>query len=793
MTNCPRHSDWMIRFAVLLAPIGVFGEEGMVSKPWEDVIVNYCLECHDADIQKGDVNLERLLDSPFDEQVAGWVEVLQQVESRHMPPAGEERPDEATFTTTTDAIVTALDSFAAKHPNPGRTDPVRRLTRTEYQNAIHDLLGIDIDVTELLPADESSHGFDNITVGELSPALLERYLDAAQKISRMAVGTSQKQPDSRTVRIRPDITQEDHIEGLPLGTRGGALISHLFPRDGDYDVRIFLTRDRNENVEGLHRPHQIEILLDGDPQAILRVTPPENRSDHTKVDADLRTRIKVEAGQRDLGVTFREDYSSLEETLRQPYQSHFNYHRHPRLSPAIYQVTITGPYDSSSAGMSGSRRRVLPEVPGAGQDPKAVAAENLRLLMRRAWRRAITEEDLDRVLAFFEEGYAVEKNFDAGMELALSAILVSREFLFRVEPDPEGLAPGTPYELSDLELASRLSFFLWSSLPDEELITAAEAGELTDSAKRSSQVLRMLSDPRAKTLVTNFADQWLYLRNLETITPDGRLFPDFDDNLRQAFRRETEWHFERMMREDRSVLDLLRSEETLLNERLAKHYGIPHIYGPRYREVKLKAGEPRGGLLRHGSVLSLTSYATRTSPVIRGHWILENILGTPPPPPPPNVPTLDDARIDENLPIREKLALHREKAACASCHELIDPVGFALENFDAVGRWRALDAGTPVDAGGSLPGGTEFEGVAGLEEGILSRPEFFVRTLTEKLLTYALGRGIEPYDDPAIRRIVRESAEEDYRFSNLILGVTSSEPFLRRMTGSPSSSQPSSH
>ena len=793
MTNCPRHSDWMIRFAVLLAPIGVFGEEGMVSKPWEDVIVNYCLECHDADIQKGDVNLERLLDSPFDEQVAGWVEVLQQVESRHMPPAGEERPDEATFTTTTDAIVTALDSFAAKHPNPGRTDPVRRLTRTEYQNAIHDLLGIDIDVTELLPADESSHGFDNITVGELSPALLERYLDAAQKISRMAVGTSQKQPDSRTVRIRPDITQEDHIEGLPLGTRGGALISHLFPRDGDYDVRIFLTRDRNENVEGLHRPHQIEILLDGDPQAILRVTPPENRSDHTKVDADLRTRIKVEAGQRDLGVTFREDYSSLEETLRQPYQSHFNYPRHPRLSPAIYQVTITGPYDSSSAGMSGSRRRVLPEVPGAGQDPKAVAAENLRLLMRRAWRRAITEEDLDRVLAFFEEGYAVEKNFDAGMELALSAILVSREFLFRVEPDPEGLAPGTPYELSDRELASRLSFFLWSSLPDEELITAAEAGELTDSAKRSSQVLRMLSDPRAKTLVTNFADQWLYLRNLETITPDGRLFPDFDDNLRQAFRRETEWHFERMMREDRSVLDLLRSEETLLNERLAKHYGIPHIYGPRYREVKLKAGEPRGGLLRHGSVLSLTSYATRTSPVIRGHWILENILGTPPPPPPPNVPTLDDARIDENLPIREKLALHREKAACASCHELIDPVGFALENFDAVGRWRALDAGTPIDAGGSLPGGTEFEGVAGLEEGILSRPEFFVRTLTEKLLTYALGRGIEPYDDPAIRRIVRESAEEDYRFSNLILGVTSSEPFLRRMTGSPSSSQPSSH
>lgn len=793
MTNCPRHSDWMIRFAVLLAPIGVFGEEGMVSKPWEDVIVNYCLECHDADIQKGDVNLERLLDSPFDEQVAGWVEVLQQVESRHMPPAGEERPDEATFTTTTDAIVAALDSFAAKHPNPGRTDPVRRLTRTEYQNAIRDLLGIDIDVTELLPADESSHGFDNITVGELSPALLERYLDAAQKISRMAVGTSQKQPDSRTVRIRPDITQEDHIEGLPLGTRGGALISHLFPRDGDYDVRIFLTRDRNENVEGLHRPHQIEILLDGDPQAILRVTPPENRSDHTKVDADLRTRIKVEAGQRDLGVTFREDYSSLEETLRQPYQSHFNYHRHPRLSPAIYQVTITGPYDSSSAGMSGSRRRVLPEVPGAGQDPKAVAAENLRLLMRRAWRRAITEEDLDRVLAFFEEGYAVEKNFDAGMELALSAILVSREFLFRVEPDPEGLAPGTPYELSDLELASRLSFFLWSSLPDEELITAAEAGELTDSAKRSSQVLRMLSDPRAKTLVTNFADQWLYLRNLETITPDGRLFPDFDDNLRQAFRRETEWHFERMMREDRSVLDLLRSEETLLNERLAKHYGIPHIYGPRYREVKLKAGEPRGGLLRHGSVLSLTSYATRTSPVIRGHWILENILGTPPPPPPPNVPTLDDARIDENLPIREKLALHREKAACASCHELIDPVGFALENFDAVGRWRTLDAGAPIDAGGSLPGGAEFEGVAGLEEGILSRPEFFVRTLTEKLLTYALGRGIEPYDDPAIRRIVRESAEEDYRFSKLVLGVTSSEPFLRRMTGSPSSSQPSSH
>ena len=754
--------------------------------PWQNMVGNYCLDCHDGLSEKGGLNLELLLDEEFAAHSDEWERVLRQIGSRQMPPVGKDRPDEAGYESAVDSLVAALDENAEIHPNPGRTDSIRRLTRTEYQNAIRDLLALEVDVAELLPADESSHGFDNITVGDLSPALLERYLSAAQKISRLAVGTPLRQPDSRTVRLKPDLTQEHHVEGLPLGTRGGSLVRHHFPRSGEYEIQVRLTRDRNDLIEGLNGKHQLVFLIDGDQRASLEIAPPKNRKDHTGHDANLKVHFDVEAGPQNLGVTFLKQPFSVPETFRQPYEAHFNYHRHPRITPALYEISITGPFEDQGSGETPSRKRLqLARELGENDDPLATAQAALSPLMRIAWRRPVSEADLDLILPFFEQGFADSGTMDGGLEAAVAAILVSREFLFRTESDPADLAPGTAYSLSDLALASRLSFFLWSSLPDNELLAAAERGELTrDPASLESQARRMLADPRARSLVTNFADQWLYLRNLETITPDGRLFPGFDDNLRQAFREETERLFADVVTEDRSVVRLLDSDFTYLNERLAKHYGIPHVYGTRFRKVALDDSVPRGGLLRHGSILTVTSYATRTSPVIRGHWILENLLGSPPPPPPPDVPALEDNDVAADLPFRERLAEHRKNVACASCHDVMDPIGFALENFDAVGRWRSQDQGLPVDASGGLADGTTFEGVDGLEAALIENPDPFVRTLTEKLLTFGLGRGVEPSDGPAVRAIAREAAKEDYRFSAIVTAIVKSPPFTQRLRAS---------
>ncbi|CAN5450578.1 hypothetical protein BH23VER1_BH23VER1_03930 [soil metagenome] len=739
--------------------------------PAATVVERFCLECHDTATTKGDLDLERLLDADVSAHLETWELAVRQLRARQMPPVGKDRPDEAGYDAAAAALESQLDAAAATAPRPGRTSSVRRLTRIEYRNAIRDLLALPIDPTELLPSDESAHGFDNITVTDLSPSLLERYITAAQKISRLAVGTPLNRPAGRTIRVRPDLTQEGHIEGLPLGTRGGALISHNFPLDGEYEVTIRLARDRNEEVEGLRETHQLELLLDGQHVRSFEVKPPKNNA-HATVDAHLHLRLPVEAGPHELGVTFVEKSSSLEETLRKPYAAHFNVHRHPRLSPAIYQVSIVGPFGEGTPGETPSRKRIF-----VSDDPEEIVSA----LARRAYRRPVTAADLERPLAFFNEARAAE-GFEAGIEAALSALLVSPSFLFRIEKDPADLPPETPYPITDLELASRLSFFLWSSIPDDELLAVAERGELREPPILAEQTRRLLADPRAGSLVENFAGQWLYLRNLESFTPDGRLYPDFDDNLRQALRRETELLVDEVVREDRSVLDLLASDHTYLNGRLARHYGIPHIYGDRFRRVALPAGSGRGGILRHGSILTVTSYATRTSPVIRGHWVLKNLLGTPPPPPPPDIPSLDDRTVDADLPMRERLAEHRANPACASCHDVMDPVGFAMENYDAVGRWRTHEDGRPVDALGGLPGGAPFQGVGGLEEGLLERPEIFVRTLTEKLLTFALGRGIGPDDAPAVRAIVRSAAAQDYRFSSVILGIVKSPPFTMRTT-----------
>jgi hypothetical protein len=749
----------------------------------QDFVDQYCLDCHSTEARKAGLALDTLSLDDVSQHAEVWENVVRKLVARHMPPARRARPDERTYNQVVTVLAGLLDDAAARHPDPGRTDTFRRLNRTEYQNAIRDLLALDVDTAALLPNDESSQGFDNITVGDLSPTLLDRYITAAQRISRLAVGTPGRSPGGDTFRFRADLTQEEHVEGLPFGTRGGALIAYQFPQDGEYEIQAWLTRDRNEQVEGLKEPHELEFLLDRQRQAIFTLTPPANGEENQTVDEKLKTRIRVTAGPHQVGVTFLKNPSSLLETKRQPYQAHFNMHRHPRITPALYQVSITGPYAATSPGDTPSRRRVFvsePPVPGQGEE-EACARRILSTLIRRAYRRPATDADLQTPLAFYRNTRA-EAGFDAGIEAALSAILVNPQFLFRVERDPPGVASGTVYRLSDLELASRLAFFVWSSIPDDELLDLAARGVLSRPGVLEAQARRLLADPRAHSLVSNFASQWLHLRNLDSITPDLRLFPDFDDNLRQAFRAETSLMFESVLREDRSVLDLLKADHTFLNERLARHYGIPHVYGSHFRRVPLEPDSVRGGLLRQGSILTVTSYATRTSPVIRGKWVLENILGTPPPPPPGNVPALKDNTVSSTLSVRERLAEHRASAACASCHNLMDPVGLALENFDAVGRWRTVEEGKPIDATGGLPDGSTFAGVAGLEQALLDRPELFVGTLAEKLLTFALGRGVEHHDAPAIRKIVRDARSNDYRLSSLVVGVATSTPFQMRRT-----------
>lgn len=762
-----------------LVPAAVEQPESPFNAAVTAVVDQYCVNCHDADDQKGGLDLERMIGSSVGQHSKEWEHVIRKLRARQMPPIGKERPEEEIYEDVVMRLSSSLDRAVAENPNPGRTETFRRLTRTEYQNAIRDLLAVEIDVAALLPKDEVSHGFDNVTVGNLSPTLLNRYISAAEKISRLAVGLPQYAPDGDTFRIRPDLTQEEHVEGLPLGTRGGTLLSYTFPRDGEYEIQVRLARDRNEEVEGLREAHELEVLLDRERVRTFTVAPPKGDRDFEKVDAHLKVRVPVVAGPHQLGVTFLKNPSSLLETKRQPYLARYNMHRHPRLGPAIYQISINGPYESKEAGDTPSRRRIFVSRPTTAAEEEPCAERILTTLLRRAYRRPVTSADLEKPMRFYRETRA-EGGFEAGIAAALSAVLVSPEFLFRIEKEPAGVASNTAYRISDLELASRLSFFLWSSIPDDELLGAAERGELHQPEVLEAQTRRMLADARGQNMVRNFAEQWLHLRNLESITPDLRLFPEFDDNLRQAFRRETELHFETMQREDRSVLDLLKADYTFLNERLAKHYGIPHVYGSHFRRVALSPDSERGGLLRQGSILTVTSYATRTSPVIRGKWVLENILGTPPAPPPPNLPALKDKTVAADLSVRARLAEHRADAACASCHDVMDPVGFALENYDAIGRWRTLEEGQPVDAAGGLPDGSKFTGVAPMEDGLVKRPELFVGTLTEKLLTFALGRGIESFDAPAVRKIVREAQADDFRFSSVVVGIVNSTPFTMR-------------
>jgi mono/diheme cytochrome c family protein len=755
--------------------------------PGRVLLDKYCVSCHNERVKTANLMLDRADLSNPGANVEVWEKVMRKVHIGTMPPPNMPQPTQEDRRALLAWLETSLDAAAVAKPNPGRTETLRRLNRTEYRNAVRDLLSLDIDANSLLPADESGHGFDNVNVGDLPPTLLDRYVSAAQKVSRLAIGSTQTSMQADTIRLPADRTQETHVDGLPLGTRGGVSIPYTFAQDGEYEIQVWLARDLSGNIGGLRersRSHEMVVLIDREPEKSFTIQ--KLVDDDTTLDKDLKVRVHVTAGPHDVGVTFINDSSSLLEAQRQPLLARFNERRHPRTAPAVDQVSISGPYEAKGAADTPSRRRIFVCRPeGANSEKELDCAKTiLSTLMRRAYRRPVSKADIEGPLAQYREGRA-GGDFDAGISRALSAVLINPEFLFRVEVDPKNVAAGGVYRISDLELASRLSFFLWSSIPDDELLDVAIRGRLSRPEELEKQTRRMLADRRSFNLASNFAGQWLRLRNLDAVVPSTRFYPEFDDNIREGFRQETELFVDSIVREDRSVLDLIRADYTFLNERLAKYYDIPNVYGSHFRRVAVGPETRRGGLLRQGSVLSVTSYATRTSPIIRGVYVLDNILGAPPPPPLPNVPALDEGTVSASLPMRERLAAHRKNAVCASCHRTIDPVGFALENFNAVGQWRSYEGeGEPIDASGALPGSAEFRGVSGLEDAVLSRPEMFASALTEKLLTFGLGRGVEYYDAPAVRKIVRDAAADKYRFSSIILGIVKSTPFQMRRSAS---------
>ncbi len=756
----------------------------------ERVLVDkYCVRCHNARLKTGGLVLDK--DAVDFTRVADHADIFEKVvrklHGRMMPPQGMPRPDEATIDAFAASLETALDRAALANPNPGRS-PLHRLNRSEYAAAVRDVLGLDIDASSLLPADDEANGFDNIAdVLKVSPSLLEQYLTAARKVSALAVGDLKTTPVGAVYRVPPDRSQEDHIEGLPLGTRGGILVRHDFPLDATYEFNVVLLQNIVGYVPGLEWPHELEISIDGERVFLAEVGgEQDNRLSDTNLaltketlDKRLRTRVAVKAGPHDVGVTFLRKDAALSDEPLQPFTRNLDLQDMNGV-PTINFMQITGPFDATGPGVTPSRRKIFTCTPAAAAAEAGCARKILTTVARHAYRRPVTDSEVAELMRFFDAGRK-HGSFDAGVEEAIAFILASPKFLFRAEPDPPQLASGATYPVSDVELASRLSFFLWSTVPDDELIDVAASGKLHDPAVLERQVRRMLADPKSKALVTNFAAQWLFLRNLQSFIPDSDEFPNWDDNLRQAMRTETSLFVESIMREDRNVLDLLTADYTFLNERLAKHYGIPGVYGSQFRRVKI-TDENRRGLLGQGAILAVTSYPNRTSVVLRGKYILENILGTPPPSPPANVPPLKET--GENgkvLSLRALMERHRAAPACATCHRVMDPLGFSLENFDATGRWRVKDAAGAVDASGQLADGTPVDGPIALRRALLKHPEQFVRTMTEKMLTYALGRGLDYYDMPVVRQIARDAASQNYRFSSIVLGIVKSTPFQKKM------------
>jgi hypothetical protein len=759
---------------------------GSAGPSQREILDKYCVSCHNQRLKTGGLALDTLDLGKIPAQAEVWEKVIRKLRSASMPPAGIPRPDAATYSSLAGWMEAQIDQ--ASPPYAGR--PIlHRLNRSEYANAVRDLLALDIDAAALLPPDDSAFGFDNISDAlGVSPSLQEHYLDAALKIGALAVGDPKIAPGSETWRIRQDLSQDQHVNGLPIGTAGGTMVRYNFPLDGEYSFQANLYRTNLNIMRGLESPHQVEFSVDGRRIHLASLGGAEDLASLFQkptdtgdaVDARLRVRVPVRAGPHVVTVAFLDDPDAVEPVRLQPYirssVDNFDWSG----SPHLQSLTIAGPFHPAGASDTPSRRRIFVCSPGREISDDACARQIVSTLARCAYRQPLAGPDLETLLHFYQSGKQ-DGGFEGGIELALDRILASPKFLFRVERDPAGATAGDSHRISDTELASRLSFFLWSSIPDDELLRLASEGKLKNPVVLDRQVRRMLADPKSQALVDNFAGQWLQLRNLRNVQPNSDLFPDFDDNLRQSFRRETELLFESVVQEDRSVMDLLTADYTFVNERLARHYGIPDIYGSRFRRVAV-TDDARRGLLGQGSILALTSHAERTSPVVRGKWILENILGTPVPPPPPDVPALKGNQEGQRpRTMREQMAEHRANAVCASCHKTMDSIGFAMENFDAVGAWRASDAGQPIDATGELSDGTKVSGVVTLRNALLSRPELFAGTLTEKLLVYGLGRGLDYRDMPTVRTILRDASRDNFRFSTLMLGVVRSAPFQMRM------------
>jgi Protein of unknown function (DUF1592)/Protein of unknown function (DUF1588)/Protein of unknown function (DUF1587)/Protein of unknown function (DUF1585)/Protein of unknown function (DUF1595) len=765
--------------AFLLPAATLLAQDSPSSAAYRATLDKYCVGCHRSPTPAAGLHFDSFDTNNFEANGVTWEKLARKLRNREMPPAGMPRPDAATYDALVKYVETGRDRLAENKPNPGRPT-LHRLNRTEYGNAVRDLLALEIDVAELLPADDIGYGFDNIgDVLQVSPVLMERYLSAARKISRAAVGDAAIPVSYQTYTVPHGLIQLDRLsEGAPVGSRGGTVVRHLFPVDGDYEISVSLQKSRDEAYLGLERERKLDLRLDDQRLTLFTIAASPKKivlGGGTPPDAHLKVRVPVKAGTRELAATFLKDTvikeGIIERVREDVVQTYFE---------GVGSITVAGPFNVQGPGETISRSNIFVCHPSGPAEEQTCATKILSNLAHRAYRRPVDADDMKQLIALYKGG-AQNGGFESGVRLALQKILVSPEFLFRTEVDPPGAAPGAVYKISDVDLASRLSFFLWSSIPDDQLLAVAESGRLSDPSVLQAQVKRMLADRRSQALVKNFAGQWLFLRNVARMSPDTTTFPNFDENLRQALAKETELLLESQLREDHSVVDLLSTDYTFLNQRLAEHYGIKGIYGNEFRRVKLEDPN-RYGLLGQASILAVTSYPNRTAPTIRGKWVLEQLLGSPPPPPPPNVPSLKDDATTQKLTMRERMEQHRANPTCAACHRKMDPLGFALENFDGLGGWRVSTApgAGPIDASGALPDGTPFNGPAGLREVLLKKQDMFVETFTERLLTYALGRGVEEYDYAALRKIAREAAAHDQKWSAIILGIVNSTPFQMR-------------
>jgi mono/diheme cytochrome c family protein len=780
--------------------------------PARELVTTYCVSCHNQRLKTGNLMLDGVDADQVSNSAEEWEKVIVKLRSRAMPPPGVRRPDNARYDEVATWLETALDRAAAVRVNPGRPGELHRLNRTEYGNAVRDLLGLEIDPKAMLPADEQAHGFStNAEALSIQPALLDRYLSAAAKIARLAVGDPAMPAGFERYTALKDnsnestwLSQNERLgEEFPLGSRGGIVARHYFPVDGEYVFKVRLDRTDTGIIRGLQWRNDIEIRLDGVRVGQFSIGgTPEFTAGRAQIgngnyvdassplsngDDRLEVRVPVKAGMRQAIATIvKPDNLALEglgpNAIPIWSREHLNRSDTPLM---ISSLLIGGPYGGRVSPESPSRRRLFVCQPASTREETACATKILTTLARRAYRRAPTNDDIQTLVRFYQ-GARTQRDFDSGIRAGIERILLSPDFLFRIETDPAGTAPGAAYNLPDVQLASRLSFFLWSSIPDDELLDTAIHGTLHEPAMLEQQVRRMLGDARARTaLVQNFFEEWLQIRNVGLLTPDlNQKFPWFDDNLRVAFVKEMELFLDAQLKEDRSIVDLLTSDQTFLNEQLARHYGVPGVYGSHFRRVTL-ADDNRFGLLGKAAVLSVTSYSTRTAPTIRGKWLLENILAAPPPAPPPNVPALEETSKDgKPRSVREMLEVHRQNPVCASCHARMDPLGLSLENFDAIGQWRTTDASVPINASGVLLDGTKVDGPAALRRALVAQREQFVRTVAGKMLTYAIGRGLEYDDAPAIRGIVRAAAADDYRWSSAILALVKSAPFRMRRAAS---------